>query len=244
MKKYGLLATSAILVVVVAWLQHTAVPLYDGVALPDEAYRYIVAPSGRQTKLPAASATMSGKVSDGFNTDGIYLGTTEQGPQAAVSFAQHSFSVAATVSNITVTLTPQAPDSHASPTGRIVGNVYRLSAVTSDGGPVQFQSNKVSPSYIDMRLPQGYPVGATMVYRPTATAAWKPVPASRIGNDVYEAKVAGLGDYALASSTAHPRSVVWKRLLSALPLAMLLIVAAVIIIASRRAASRQSDLEA
>lgn len=237
MRKSWLLLLGAGLLVIVSGWQRAAVPLYDGVALPDEPYRYVAPPPGHATKKRPSGNSESGQAKDSFNTDGIYLNTDEQGPQVYLSFTQHSFAVPASATSVTAALVPLAPDGQAPAAGKIAGNVYRVTA-TSDAGSATFTPNPGAPSYIDMRLPQGYPPGAKIVYRPSATASWQTLPTTQVGNDIYEAKVPGLGDFAVAShgSVAVPRH---SRL--AYIIGGALVGLAALVFVARRAARRSAD---
>lgn len=230
----------ACLVVLVACLQHAQVPLYDGVSLPDEPYRYVSpAPHGKGTKKAPTGDTESGQTLSGFTTDGIYLNSDEQGPQIYVSFSQHSFAVSQNATNVTIKLEPQSGDGLKTAVGTIAGNIYAISA-SSDIGPATYAPNSASPSYIDMRLPQGYAVGSTMLYRSVVTAPWQKITTERVGNDIYESKVVGLGDYALTGHTAFkPPNRHWR--LITIPLGLLLVLSVIIFISRRSASKHDND---
>jgi hypothetical protein len=229
----------AFLVVAVASFQHVHVPLYDGVSLPDEPYRYVSpAPHGKATKKAPTGDTESGQALSGFTTDGIYLNSDEQGPQIYVSFSQHSFAVSQNTTTVSVKVRPEAGDGLKTAIGTIAGNIYQITA-SSDDGSATYVPNSASPSYIDMRLPQGYSVGATMIYRSSSTAAWQKVATERVGNDIYESKAVGLGYYALtghAGITAPSRH--WK--IIAIPVGLVLVLSVVIIV-SRRSTTNEED---
>lgn len=80
------------------------------------------------------------------------------------------------------------------------------------------------------------------VYRPAPSVAWRVLPTSRWGNDIYRTGFAGLGDYALAfgatSATGHSSGSV-PILVSALLVAVL--GAALAVVAVRVSRRRRPD---
>jgi hypothetical protein len=202
-QKYWLIHVCAVGVLLVAGIQHDSVPLYDGVALPDEPYRYVSPPPGVKMKTLRAptSADQTGQAMDGFNQDGIYLNTMEQKPQVYIGYERHTLAVPSkTTSAITVRLKPLAPDTSASSVGKVAGNMYQVAATSTGDGQVTFVANNDARSSIDLRLPQGFPVGATVAYRQNAQSPWRKLATKKVGNDVYESQVEGLGDYVMISS--------------------------------------------
>jgi hypothetical protein len=105
-------------------------PLYDGLILGNDPYRYVSAPPGHRATPPPSSAAMTVKVSGGLLAP-FTVGTHERPPQAQVSASTRAFR--ATGSHTAqVTITPIRPD-HPAPRGDVYdGNVYQVSV--SAGG--------------------------------------------------------------------------------------------------------------
>jgi len=67
--------------VTVGWLASpNAVPVYDGIAAPDEPYRYVSPPSGASKTAPPTSVSTDTPVAHGANAQGLSLQTAETGP--------------------------------------------------------------------------------------------------------------------------------------------------------------------
>ena len=187
---------------VVSVLTGHRLPLYDGVGAPDEPYRYVAPPrESLRTALPPSGASTSGPLMNGTNAIYAYLSTDEVGPQITVLINAHALKSAVQATQLTLSATPTAPLSNISTDRTIAGNIYKL-AGTSDHGALSYAGATKNPGTIDLRLPQGYPVGATMQYRLGNTGVWTLLSTKRTGNDIYEAPFVGLGEYALIPGAA------------------------------------------
>ena len=224
------LIAAAALVTVVAGFQHSRVPLYDGVSLPDEPYRYAAKIAGNNSKPPTGSLE-STVIADGFNKDALYMSTEEQGPQVYISFARGSLITSSNAGVLLVQITPVAPDARKPITGQVAGNIYQIN-FTKDSTGAKFTDNPKDSSYVVLRLPQAYANGgsASVIYRTSTAQDWQTLQSKRIGNDTYEAKVVGLGEYAIAADgSIKPRA--RNKLLLILPLTFLgMIIIAIVLI--------------
>lgn len=194
-----LLVLSGAGIALISWLGPHIVPLYDGIGFPDEPYRYVdqstetsLAPTNAQQTIPLV----------GINDSVIPIATGESGPQLTINLTASALSAPKPAQDVIVRAEAQAPSTKPDQ-GNIAGNVYHVTA-TSDPGPPTIDNSEVS---ISLRLPQGSPTSPTPVveYR-TATGAWKPQVTIQVGNDIYEAHFAGVGDYAMVTGTAPTAS--------------------------------------
>src|SRR5205807_9607235 len=97
-----------------------------------------------------------------------------------------------------VAVVPRAPDT--TPGFAVDGNVYRLQVDAVPAGPASLHptAGDIDSSIIDMRASTARQPGPKFIYRAGTGASWKELHTERVGNDIYEAVVAGTGDYALA----------------------------------------------
>jgi hypothetical protein len=199
-----LLAASALLAV--AWLatpHRSTPPLYDGVAFPDEPYRYITAPPGAPATPPAGTATADAHFFAGTSQP-TYGGSNEQGPQVQVVADEGDISAPSGATVVHLLASPTAPTGPP-PDATIWGNVYRLTA-TSDTGPAQIHTGgSTSTTAIILRAPVGPTPEPVMEY--TDGTTWRRLPVTRVGNDIYSSPIAGVGDYALATLPGQPQPV-------------------------------------
>jgi|GEM_PF-1802989 len=228
LKKYFLFFVSVTGIVLVSFFSSKIVPLYDGVGFPDEPYRYVKTPAGVQNaNLPPSPAQTYVSLTNGTNQSDFTLATKEQGPQASIyvySLALSSQSAAQAI----VKLEPKAPDTNKPKIGAIAGNIYNLSAAP-DKGNVAFKSTAhESRGYVDLRLPQNAGVNAVMMYRSGTNQAWRNLGTTKVGNDIYEANIEGVGDYALVPAKVASANHDYK-ILALVIMGVLVIVLAVIL---------------
>jgi hypothetical protein len=168
-------------------------PLYDGIALPDEPYRYVAAqPLTPRTPAPGAARGQLG-AAHGISRAGQET-SDEFGPQVTLYFVEGAMSVSARARQIVVAAVPRAPAA-APGDAAVLGNVYAVSA-SSDDGPVTFTGRVAAD--ITLRAPSiadGLPV---VRYRADPGGGWRQLTTQRIGRDAFRAKLAHTGDYALA----------------------------------------------
>jgi len=189
------------LLVAVGWLLTAhPVPVYDGIGMPDEPYRYVSTPAGASAAAkPAGSAQETLSVVGGVNAQLASLSSDESGPQVWVYLPAGV--LAAPGGKITVKVAPQAP-SDPPADGPIDGNIYRVS-VTNPAGPVTFSSSK---STIVLRSTIAKQPGPVIEQRPGPGQKWRLLDTTRTGNDIYGAALPEAGEYALVySKLAHAR---------------------------------------
>lgn len=179
--------------VTVGWLATPQpVPVYDGVAAPDEPYRYVQPPSGATTTAPPTTATATTPVKDGRSVLGLSVASKETGPQFSLYLPPMSMAANGTIS---LTVTPSAPTDQ--PAGATLdGNVYTL-VITSTGGPVTL-TDKAAIATLYLRATSAKQPPPTLDFRAAPGEAWKPLQTSRGGSDIYIARFTGPGQFALA----------------------------------------------
>ena len=193
-------AFSALLVAVGWLLTPHPVPVYDGIGMPDEPYRYVSTPPGAAAAAkPAGGAQETLSVVGGVNATLASLRSEEIGPQVWVYLPAGV--LAAPGGKITVKVVPEAP-TRPPADGPIDGNVYRVS-LTDPAGPVTVNS---PTSTISLRAITARQPGPVVEYRPGPEQKWRLLDTSRTGNDIYASALPGAGDYALVySNLGHAR---------------------------------------
>jgi hypothetical protein len=193
-------ALSALLVAVGWLLTPHPVPVYDGIGMPDEPYRYVSTPPGASvTALPAGTAQGILPVVGGVNSELGSMISNEFGPQVSVYLPVGVLT--APGGKITVKVVPEAP-SQPPADGPIDGNVYRVS-ITDPAGPVTFNSSK---SMIYLRATTAKQPGPVIEQRLGPGQKWRLLDTTRAGNDVYSAVLPETGEYAVVySKLAHAR---------------------------------------
>jgi hypothetical protein len=196
------LVTLAIALLALAWTftptGHTP-PLYDGLGFPDQPYRYVVAPAGyRHTAAPGAAAEHVPITASGSST--YDAASSEIGPQVEVFLNQESLRAPAGSTVAHLRATPVAAGTQPSD-GEVWGNVYRLSARTNVGPATVVAGGRLDS--IRLRAPTGPPPTARIEFR--NSSGWHRLTTSKIGNDIYSAPLAGVGDYAVIAPPGQAR---------------------------------------
>ena len=225
-------------VLATAALAPAAVPIYDGIGNPDEPYRYVKPPASAQTTKAPTSASIVVPV-HGSTSVAEYANTGESGPQLSLYLPLGAIQVPAGVSSVTVTATPTAPSSPLPTDGTIVTNVYRITA-TANGKDVSVVGSGKRQPTLQMRAPSGQQPGPQFEY--LTSSGWKPQQTIRVGVDVYQAQVPGLGDWALvqrksATASSGP-GINWGFLGGGI--ALLLVAGLIVVVRVRRAAALDS----
>ena len=167
--------------------------MYDGIGNPDEPYRYVSPPAGYRRTPPADSAHRLVPVENG-QSQPLLLTTGEIGPQVSLQLAVGALATGGSA-HIDLMVTPLAPTVDPAPRdGRIVSNVYRISA-TAAGGPVDVIGVGDQQPLLDMRAPTARQPG--LVFEHLSGDQWERSATRRVGNDVYETVAPALGDWAL-----------------------------------------------
>ena len=174
-----------------------APPVYDGIIVPPEPYRWESPPpnlkAGNKPPLPgeATLPVLNGQVAGG--------GVTTGDNQIVIYFGPGAFKAPAGATSVKCTTVPD-PNPPAPPAGvEIRGNVYRISCVGQPGGgPVTV----VSTYHLTMR----FPPGAFKEIQYEDGSGWRALPTLRApGGDPYASVNApGFGEYAATAPSGAP----------------------------------------
>ncbi|MDQ6712635.1 MAG: hypothetical protein M3Z28_05535 [Candidatus Dormibacteraeota bacterium] len=194
-RRVGLLALTVGLIA--AALLHgrlAAPPVYDGIAVPPEPYRWVSPPpnlaSGNKTPVPgeATLPVLNGQVAGG----GAQTGDN----QVVIYFGPGAFKATAGATSVKCAIAPD-PNPPAALAGvEIRGNVYRVGCVGEPGGgPLTV----VSSYHLTMR----FPPGAFKEIQFNDGNGWRPLPTQTApGGDPYASVNApGFGEYAATAPT-------------------------------------------
>lgn len=206
-------------------------PVYDGVGMPDEPYRYAVPPVGSGAVQPPTTATATTPVQGGRSTAGLSVTSAESGPQVSVFLPLGA--LAAPGGTITVQALPQAP-ADPLPGYRFDGNRYRITA-TDPAGPVAL-TPQAAFATVQLRATTAEEPGPVVLARATPDAPWTALETSRGGFDVYGAPLRALGDYQLAVRTTEAQG--GSRVLPAALGGGVLLLAAAVLVVRRRSSAR------
>lgn len=189
------------LLVGLGWLvTPVPVPVYDGVGVPDEPYRFVDPPKGKAPTAEPTVATATTPVSSGVSANGLIVATAEQTPQLSLFVPPKA--LAAKAGPITVRATPRAPDDE--PAGmRIEGNVYEIT-LTSPGGAVS-TTKQIGIASLYLRALDGSD-GWVMEHRAQHTDRWRALNTDRGGTDSHVSHFEGPGEYALARAATPAKS--------------------------------------
>jgi hypothetical protein len=199
------------------------VPLYDGVGMPDEPYRYVVPPAGYRSTPPVSDARTQIDLQGGVSCCELEAKSAEQGPQVTVYVPRGGLRAAGNGA-LALLAEPEAPPAGPTPVkkGKYEGNLYRVSArgpsgpaeLTPDGGRATLQ----------LRALNGNSPGPKVWFRPNESVPWRQLPTGKVGFDIYESQFIGAGDYVLVRGPGGSGSTVTV-LLGILAVPALLIVA-------------------
>lgn len=183
------------LLVGVGWLvTPSAVPVYDGVGVPDEPYRFVHAPPGRPATAEPTEAVATTPVVKGVGTNGMIIATAEQAPQFSLFIPPGA--LASDRGPIQAKATPIAPAGE--PTRAVIaGNAY-LVTVSGPGGAVT-TTDKIGIASLYLRALDGSE-GWVMQHRSAHADPWVAVETSRGGTDSWVSSFKGPGEYALAKA--------------------------------------------
>jgi hypothetical protein len=199
------------------------VPLYDGVGMPDEPYRYVVPPSGYRSTPPVSEARTEVDLQGGVTCCELEARSAEQGPQVAVYVPRGGLRAAGNGA-LTLIAQPVAPPAVPAPVkkGKYEGNVYRVTA-RGPSGDAQLTPDG-SRATLQLRALNGNSPGPKVWYRPNESVPWRQLPTGKVGFDIYESQFIGAGDYVLVRGPGGSGSTVTV-LLGILAVPALLIVA-------------------
>jgi hypothetical protein len=188
------LAALAIALLALVWLvaAPSRIPLYDGIGLPQEPYRYLQPPKGQPSGLPPSSIHRPLVISNGISP--VYkVGTSESPPQTYYFMQYGALRIPPGVHTIVLDVKAVPPPGPAPSANLIDGNVYRYAVTTPSGAPVPLRGGpKVS---VELRGTgaSGSPTVAQFV-----GGSWKKLPTLvLLGENYYLANVHSLGDFTL-----------------------------------------------
>jgi hypothetical protein len=174
-----------------------APPLYDGIIVPPEPYRWESPPpnlrAGNKMPLPgeATLPVLNGQVAGG--------GVQTADSQVVIYFGPGAFKAPPAATGVKCTIEPD-PNPPAAPAGvEIRGNVYRINCVGQPGGgPVTVASTY----HLTMRFPSG----AFKEIQYNDGSGWRALPTLRApGGDPYASVNApGFGEYAATAPVGAP----------------------------------------
>ena len=191
----------------VAWIATPgAVPLYDGIGIPDEPYRYVNPPAGSAKTPPPSSMSFSTPAENGTNPKAFYASTKEVSAQFGVFVTKQTLQGPTTTKVLRITGTPEAAPTAKTPYGVIDGNIFKVT-LWADTSPTATLSAQGKDSLVyAMRATSAKIPAVTFLFRPTPSAAWVTVPNERLGTDSFQAYLQGSGEYALTPATAKSSS--------------------------------------
>lgn len=217
-----LLVAAAVLVL--GWLVAPhPVPLYDGVGMPDEPYRYVAPPSGYRSTPPVTTAQTQIDLQGGVSCCELEARSGEQGPQVALYVPRGGLRAPGD-GPLTVVAQPVAPPPGAAPVakGKFEGNAYRVSARSAAGAAALTPEG--ARATLQLRALSGNTPGPKMFFRPDAGTPWRMLPTGKVGFDIFESQFVGTGDYVLVRGPGGGGSTVTV-LLGILAVPVLLVVA-------------------
>ena len=221
-----------------AALAPAAVPIYDGIGNPDEPYRYVNPPSNAQSTKAPTTASIVVPI-HGSTSVAEYANTGESGPQLSLYLPLGAIQAPAGVSSVTVTATPTAPSGQLPTDGTIVTNVYRIAA-TADGKEVSVVGSGKREPTLQMRAPSGRQPGPEFEY--LTSSGWQVQQTIRVGVDVYQSQVPGLGNWALvqrkSTTVSSGPGINWGFLGGGI--ALLAVAGLIVVVRVRRAAALDS----
>jgi hypothetical protein len=166
-----------------------APPLFDGLGLGNEPYRYVHRPPGHKATPPPTKARKVVAMIDGKSAP-FDVSTFEMYPQASITASGGALTVPRAAKSITVTVSAVPPQGEP-PTGWVYdGNLYRFTAVTDTGRPVALAADAVVRIAFRGTGKRGKPsIGLYTSHR------WRVHPAPSTGVSAqYSTTISALGD--------------------------------------------------
>lgn len=188
----GALAVAASLLVVF-WTTRewgTTPPVYDGLPLQTEPYRYLQPTPGQATTAPPTSASQTIEPSGNLS---FIVNTGESPPQAEVQATPQAFDIPPSVQSLVISITP-VPPVIPIPKAKQDGNVYRMTATVA-GRVVG-----VRPGGQVTVILRGTGASGTGTVERFADGRWSRLPTTIPSGGYHAADSDTLGDFALALS--------------------------------------------
>lgn len=187
--------TGAAALLIAGWMSGlfgAAPPVYDGLPLTAEPYRYLQPPAGLATTAAPTSITQTFPVAAPASALRLDIATLEVPPQATVSVSDAAFA-APLGTPVTVSLVPVPPPAPV-PSGRIDGNVYRLTVTTGASTPVGLAPGASADTRVELRSTGAAGEPVIEFYD---GAQWHRLPTTHVPPADYAAEVPAAGDFAL-----------------------------------------------
>ena len=164
-------------------------PIYDGLPLQTEPYRYLQPAPGQATTAPPTSASENVKPSN----QGLpfIANTNESPPQAELQADPNAIAIPPSVPNLTITVTPVPPVAPI-PNGKLDGNVYRMAITAPGGAPIGVRPG----GHVTVFLRGTGASGKTVIDRFSA-GRWSALPTEIPGTGFHSADSDQLADFAL-----------------------------------------------
>lgn len=234
-RRTAALGWAALLAVLCVLAPLTGQPLYDGVGVPGEPYRWVVAPVGAPSAPPAAGAEQQVALAGGRNGSPVTVLTVEQGPQALVVLEPGA--VRSASDRVVVRLEPGVPPRDV-PGVAAASNAYALVLEAADGSRVRLSGAPL----VQLRVPSDVrPPVALLLER---DGRWEALRTRRTGADVYSAALPVAGRVVAvrvldAALLERHRTSRWSAQTLLLPAVLaVVLVAAVVSLRRRRAGDR------
>jgi hypothetical protein len=177
-----------------AGLFGAAPPLYDGLPLSAEPYRYLKPPPGFATTPAPTSASETVTVTGAAGAQTVELSTTETPPQATIIFSTGAFSAPA-AERIVLRIAPVTPPAQPAH-GSIDGNVYSFTATGPGPGGAPQAVNVAAGQVITLALRATGVAGSPTLER-FDSGSWRPLATTHVPPSEYSVTTDRLGDFAL-----------------------------------------------
>jgi hypothetical protein len=200
-------------------------PIYDGLPLRTEPYRYLQPTPGQATTAPPTSGSENVKPSN--HGLPFIVNTHESPPQAELQADPTTFAIPPSVQSLTITITP-VPPAAPIPNGRLDGNAYRTSVTLPDGTPVAVLPGKHVTVFL-----RGTGVNGKTGLDRFSAGRWSPLSTQMPGAGFHSADSDQLGDFALVLVPGGADGL-GGGALAAIVVAVVLVVIGLLLVAVRR----------
>lgn len=181
----------AVLALAAVWrLLPASVPLYDGLLLPPQPYRYLNPPPGvvHTSKKPTSASQTFDLV--GGQSGASFVGTGEAPPQARLIIDDAGLQIPKGEKSFTLTIYPVSTAS-PKPDGPLDGNIYQLKVTGSSGAALKL----AKPATVVLR---GTGQKGTPLIEELSGGSWQHLTTTAAGtNDTYYGNITTIGPVAL-----------------------------------------------
>jgi hypothetical protein len=187
-----ILLVAGILLLAVWFASPTVVapPLYDGLQLPPQPYRYLNPPAGARNPGPPSRGHLRVTLS-GPSISFQDIATLETPPQARLVLQDKAFSIPKSDREVTFSIDAISPPA-APKGGTIDGNVYRFLAVANNGSNLTLRKQQAR---VELR---GTGERGSPMVEENDHGRWVKLATGKfLGLDIFVASINRLGDYAL-----------------------------------------------